>query len=78
MEKPNISTIIAIICILIIGLYAAGEVNYYSHKIITEKNITSTVIVIEKVGITEKMVSMRLTRIRKQMREYLVKREVLA
>ena len=31
----------------------------------------------DRVGITEKMVSMRLTRIRKQMREYLVKREVL-
>lgn len=31
----------------------------------------------ERVGITEKMVSMRLTRIRKQMREYLLKREVL-
>ena len=31
----------------------------------------------DRVGITEKMVSMRLTRIRKQMREYLMKREVL-
>ena len=31
----------------------------------------------DRVGITEKMVSMRLTRIRKQMREYLIKREVL-
>ena len=31
----------------------------------------------ERVGITEKMVSMRLTRIRKQMREYLMEREVL-
>ena len=31
----------------------------------------------DRVGITEKMVSMRLTRIRKQMREYLVKKEVL-
>lgn len=30
----------------------------------------------KRVGITEKMVSMRLTRIRKQMREYLVAREV--
>ena len=31
----------------------------------------------DRVGITEKMVSMRLTRIRKQMREYLMEREVL-
>ena len=31
----------------------------------------------ERIGITEKTVSMRLTRIRKQMREYLVEREVV-
>ena len=31
----------------------------------------------DRIGITEKNVSMRLTRIRKQMREYLVEREVL-
>ena len=31
----------------------------------------------DKVGITEKMVSMRLTRIRKRMRKYLMEREVL-
>ena len=55
MEKPRISTIIVIICIIIIGLYAAGEVNYFSAKTITEKNITSPVIVIEKVGIEEKI-----------------------
>ena len=61
MEKPNISTIIVIICILIIGLYAAGEVNYYSQKIITEKNITSPVVVIEKVGITEKINNVSLS-----------------
>lgn len=31
----------------------------------------------ERIGITEKTVSMRLTRIRQQMREYLMKKEVL-
>ena len=61
MEKPKISTIIVIICILIIGLYAAGEVNYYSQKIITEKNITSPVVVIEKVGISEKINNVSLS-----------------
>lgn len=61
MEKPNISTIIVIICILIIGLYAAGEVNYFSHKIITEKNVASPVIVIEKVGIAEKINNVSLS-----------------
>ncbi|WP_296865983.1 class E sortase [uncultured Methanobrevibacter sp.] len=55
MNKPSISTIIVIICILIIGLYAAGEVNYFAHKTITEKNITSPVVIVDKVGINEKM-----------------------
>ena len=31
----------------------------------------------ERVGVTEKTVSMRLTRIRKQMREFLLEKEVL-
>ena len=31
----------------------------------------------EQIGITEKTVSVRLTRIRKQMREYLIAKEVL-
>lgn len=61
MEKLNITTIIVIICILIMGLYAAGEVNYFSQKTITEKNITSPVIVIEKVGITEKLNNVSLS-----------------
>ena len=61
MEKPNITTIIVIICILIIGLYAAGEVNYFSQKTITEKNITSPVIIIEKVGISEKLNNVSLS-----------------
>ena len=55
MNKPSISTIIVIICILIIGLYAAGEVNYFAHKNIIEKNITSPVVIVEKVGIEEKI-----------------------
>ena len=55
MNKPSISTIIVIICILIIGLYAAGEVNYFAHKTLTEKNITSPVVIVDKVGINEKM-----------------------
>ncbi len=55
MNKPSISTIIVIICILIIGLYAAGEVNYFAHKTVTEKNITSPVVIVDKVGINEKM-----------------------
>lgn len=55
MEKPTISTIIIIICILIIGLYAMGEVNYFSSKVIVEKNIDSPTIVIPSIGVEEKI-----------------------
>ena len=55
MKKPTISTIIIIICLLIITLYAMGEVNYYSSKIIAEKNIDSPIILIGKIGVEEKI-----------------------
>ncbi len=55
MKKPTISTIIIIICLLIIALYAMGEVNYYSSKIIAEKNIDSPIILIGKIGVEEKI-----------------------
>lgn len=55
MKKPTISTIIIIICILIIGLYAMGEVNYFSSKIIVERNIESPTIVIPSIGVNEKI-----------------------
>ena len=55
MNKPSITTIVIIICILIIGLYAMGEVNYFSSKIIAEKNIEAPTIVIPSIGVTEKI-----------------------
>jgi LPXTG-site transpeptidase (sortase) family protein len=55
MKRPTISTIIIIICLLIIALYAMGEVNYYSSKIIAERNIDSPIIVIGKIGVEEKI-----------------------
>ena len=55
MNKPSISTIIVIICLLIIGLYAMGEVNYFSSKIIVEKNIDSPAIIIPSIGVEEKI-----------------------
>lgn len=55
MKRPSISAIIVIIAILVIGLYAAGEVNYYAHKNVSQKDITSPVIMIGKVGINEKI-----------------------
>ncbi|MDO5861146.1 MAG: sortase, partial [Methanobrevibacter sp.] len=55
MEKPSITTIIVIICILIIGLYAMGEVNYFSSKIIVERNIESPTVLIPSIGVKEKI-----------------------
>ncbi len=55
MKKPTVSTIIIIIAIIIIALYAAGEVNYFSGKIIHEQNYDSPVVVIEKIGVNEKI-----------------------
>ena len=55
MNKPSISTIIVIICLLVIGLYAMGEVNYFSTKIIAEKNIDSPKILIPSIGVEEKI-----------------------
>ncbi|WP_298521176.1 sortase [uncultured Methanobrevibacter sp.] len=55
MEKPTITTIIIIICILIIGLYAMGEVNYFSSKIAVERNIESPAIAIPSIGVQEKI-----------------------
>ena len=55
MNKPSISTIVVIICLLIIGLYAMGEVNYFSSKIAVERNIESPAIVIPSIGVNEKL-----------------------
>ena len=55
MNKPTISTIIVIVCLLIIGLYAMGEVTYFSAKTIVEKNIESPKIIIPSIGVEEKI-----------------------
>lgn len=55
MKKPTIMTIIVIICIAIIGLYAMGEVNYFASKIIVERNIEAPTIVIPSIGVQEKI-----------------------
>lgn len=57
MNKPTISTIIVIICLLIIGLYAMGEVNYFSTKVAVEKavNVDSPKIIIPSIGVDERI-----------------------
>jgi LPXTG-site transpeptidase (sortase) family protein len=55
MDKPSISTVIVIACLLIIGLYAMGEVNYFSSKIIVEKDLSSPKIIIPSIGVDERI-----------------------
>ena len=55
MKNPTISTIIVIICLLIIGLYAMGEVNYFSTKTLVEQNIDTPKIIIPSIGVDEKI-----------------------
>ena len=57
MNKPSISTIVIIICLLIIGLYAMGEVNYFSTKVAVEKsvNVDSPKIIIPSIGVNERI-----------------------
>lgn len=55
MNKPSIMTIIIIICILIIGLYALGEVDYFSYKTQAEGNIQAPTVVIPSIGVQEKI-----------------------
>ena len=57
MNKPTISTIIVMICLLIIGLYAMGEVNYFSTKTVVEKTINadSPKIIIPSIGVDERI-----------------------
>lgn len=61
MNRSIIITFVVIICIVIIGLYAAGEVNYFASKVVSEKNITSPVVVVDKVGINEKINNVSLS-----------------
>lgn len=55
MSKPKITTIVVIICIFIIGLYAMGEVNYFSSKVTIERNTDQPAIIIPKIGVNEKI-----------------------
>ena len=61
MEKPSITTIIVIICIIIIGLYAMGEVNYFSSKISVERNVDSPTVYIPSIGVEEKINNVSLS-----------------
>ena len=58
MKRPSIMTIVVIICIIIIGMYAMGEVNYFASKIVVERNVESPTVVIPSIGVQEKINTM--------------------
>ena len=53
MKNTDISTIIVIISLIVIGLYAMGEVNYFSSKALVEKNTDSPKIIIPSINLEE-------------------------
>ena len=61
MNRQTISTAIVIICILIIGIYAMGEVNYFSSKVAIERNLDAATIVISSIGVHEKINNVSLS-----------------
>lgn len=61
MKKPTISTIILMIVIAILGLYALGEVDYYSAKIAYENNVETPVLTIAEIGLNEKINNVSLS-----------------
>ena len=49
-------TVVIIVALLIISLYALTEVNYYSYKNVAEsKDINSSVVIIPSIGVFEKI-----------------------
>ena len=55
IEKPTALTVILIIVIAILGLYALGEVDYYSMKTAYEKNVEYPVLTIPAIELSEKI-----------------------
>lgn len=55
-ERISIATIILIIALMVIGLYALTEINYYSYKNVVEpKDINASVVLIPSIGVQERI-----------------------
>lgn len=55
-ERISIPTVVVIIALLIIGLYALTEVNYFSYKNVVEpKEINAPVVIIPSIGVHERI-----------------------
>ena len=54
-NKLDIKTLIVIIALIILAMYAFTEVTYFSSKIVVERNIESPVLTIPELGVQEKI-----------------------
>ncbi|WP_409198560.1 class E sortase [Methanobrevibacter acididurans] len=54
-NKLDIKTLIVIIALIILAMYAFTEVTYFSSKIVIERNIESPVLTIPQLGVQEKI-----------------------
>ena len=51
----KLTTVVVIIALIVVGMYALLEVSYYSSKVSIEKDVTSPVVLIPSIGINEKI-----------------------
>ena len=54
-NKISIKTIIVIIALTILAMYAFTEVTYFSSKIVIERNLEAPVLTIPSIGVHEKI-----------------------
>lgn len=58
----KLATVVVIIGLIVVGMYALLEVSYYSQKVSIEKDISSPVVVIPSIGLNEKINNVSLSR----------------
>ena len=51
----KLATVVVIIGLLVVGMYALLEVSYYSSKLSIEKDLSSPVVLIPSIGVNEKI-----------------------
>ena len=57
----KIATVIVIIALVIVGMYALLEVTYFSSKIAIERDLSSPVVLIPAIGVNEKINNMSIS-----------------
>ena len=58
----KLATVVVIIGLVVVGMYALTEVSYYSSKVSIEKDTSSPVVLIPSIGLNEKINNVSLSR----------------